>query len=88
MTNWQPRRSAEIMEQIVGDEILLLGNNGQTVHVLNATAYAIWQLCDGQHNQSGIEAGVRDQFELPAEHDLAQDVTQTLVLFSEKGLVS
>lgn len=88
MQNWQPRQSAEIVQQQIGKETLLLDGQGKTVHVLNATALVIWEGCDGNHTIPQIEARLRERFELPNQHTLSQDVADTLKQFRAKGLVN
>lgn len=83
-----PLRLAKIMQQTLDNETLLLDSQGDTVHVLNSTAFAIWELCDGKHTVEQMEAAIADQFELPSDHTLSQDIRQTLNLFLEKGLLA
>ena len=85
--NETPVQSADVRTQQLGQETLLLDRQGATVHVLNPTAYAIWQRCDGRHTPADIANRLRDQFAISAEHDPLQDVTQTLALLRRKGLL-
>lgn len=88
MCEWQPRQSAEITQQQIGNETLLLDGQGKTVHVLNATALTIWECCDGNHTIPQIEAALREQFAVSAETPLTKDIDDALSQFHKKGLVT
>lgn len=88
MHGWQPKQSAEIQQQQIGNEILLLDGKGKTVHVLNATAFTIWECCDGSNTVTQIEAALREQFEISAGTTLTKDVTATLDALRQKQLIS
>lgn len=81
-------RVGAITQQTIGNETLLLDSTGGAVHVLNATALVIWQLCDGKHTPSAIVSALHAQFDLQGVDTVAEDVKQTLTLFSDKGLLS
>ena len=81
-------RVGAITQQTIGDETLLLDAKGGEVHVLNATALIIWQLCDGEHTLEMMASALRDQFALQGVDTVEQDVGQTLKLFSDKGLLN
>ncbi len=85
--NWQPKQSPKITRQQIGNETILLDGKGKAVHILNTTADVIWQCCDGNHTVAQIEAVLREQFDVSAETALTKDVTDTLILLQEKGLL-
>lgn len=85
--SWQPRQSADFTQQQIADETLLVDADGKAVHVLNPTAFAIWQRCDGQHTPADIAAALREAFAVSDNTDLAADVQQTLALLREKNLI-
>jgi hypothetical protein len=43
----RPVRAAAVREYPLGDEVLLFAEGRQVVHALNASAWAVWDLCDG-----------------------------------------
>lgn len=67
---------------------MLLDAKGGAVHVLNATALVIWQLCDGEHTQNEMVSSLREQFDLQGVDTVESDVSQTLKLLADKGLLS
>ena len=87
-----PTRRANLAVERVGRDLLVYtaGDpaHGGAVHTLNATAALIWDLCDGAHSPSDIEAAVRRSFQIPADRDLASDVAAILASLSEKGLLA
>ena len=87
MNNWKPVRVGTITQQTIGNETLLLDSSGGAVHVLNATALVIWQLCDGEHTPNAMVSALHTQFDLQGVDTVAEDVNQTLRLFSDKGLL-
>lgn len=88
MNNWKPTRLGAITQQTIGNETMLLDAKGGAVHVLNTTALVIWQLCDGEHTEREIVSALRDQFDLQGVDTIEGDVSQTLRLLADKGLLS
>jgi hypothetical protein len=82
-----PRRKPEIHAQELGEELLLLGADGNAVHVLNPTARWIWERCDGRQSAAEIAQALRASFVIEAEHDVLADVERTLGAFAAKGLL-
>ena len=76
----------EIMEREVGKEHMLYDALGKVVHVLNETAFFVWQRCDGKHTTQDI---VREVCSLSgtAEDLVRGDVEQCMATFREKGLL-
>lgn len=82
------RRHPDVTVKELGNETLLYAPGGQAIHVLNATAYLIWQLCDGKHTLEEMEQALREAFAVPDSHDVRQDVEQTLAELARKGLIA
>jgi len=82
----KPVARDDVTVQVMGDEVMLYDNAGEKIHVLNHSAYAIWELCDGSHTVEDIGAELRDQY-----HDAGKDVVDDIRLiiddFIKKGLV-
>jgi len=88
MSSEKPRRRSDLLEKPLGDETLLYDADGGMIHVLNATAQAIWSLCDGEHTPAEITQVLASRFDLNDQPiDLAGDVQETLTIFSRKGLL-
>ena len=74
--------------QAAGDETLLYDPIGDTVHVLNSTALAVWALCDGQHTRAGIEGAFRARSAGTEGLDLSGSVQTTLARLNAEGLLA
>jgi hypothetical protein len=83
----KPIRRSGITVKNLGHETLLYSAEGEAIHVLNATAQLIWELCDGKHTVTDIEQSLRTSFSVPAEQDVMADVRRTLETFNDKGLL-
>jgi hypothetical protein len=87
METVKPTRKAGIVIQDIGGETMLYSSDDKAVHVLNATAQLIWELCDGDHSLAEMEQAIRSQFAVPAEAQVLKDVERTLSIFASKGLL-
>lgn len=89
MQEIKPIRQPEVLCQEMGDEVVLYPLDGEAVHVLNRTALAILELCDGEHSYAQIEQAIRLRFVIrDPQADIAADVSNALQQLLEKGLVT
>ncbi len=82
-----PSRRADVVAQRAGKETLLYDPVADTVHVLNATAWAIWEFCDGEHSLDEVEMRLRARFAAPSEQDVKGDIAMVLAVFAQNGLI-
>jgi hypothetical protein len=82
-----PNKRPDILENETGKETILYSYTDEAIHVLNATARLIWDLCDGEHSFETIERALRDRFSVPAGQDVGADVLRTIEIFAQKGLL-
>jgi hypothetical protein len=59
----------------------------ENVHFLNATAMAIWVLCDGETSADEMIGAICELSGLPREV-VSEDVQRTLLRFVEAGILS
>ncbi len=83
---WRPRRRAEASGVELDDNVAVYDEVGQLLILLNRTAAAVWERCDGH---TTAEEMTRD---LSSAHDadpalVAEDVRRTLGKLAELGLV-
>ena len=71
-----------------GQESLLYDPATDSVHVLNATARTIWDLCDGRHTAAGIEAALHARFARTEGQDVVGDLSAIIGLFEAEGLIA
>ena len=55
----------------IGDDIVVIKDDGLSTHVLNKTAAFIWERCDGQFGVDGIVAQLLERFDVSAEEACA-----------------
>ena len=71
----------------VGGDLVLYDPANQDVHVLNASAARVFQLCDGSHAPEDIAKALVESFD-GVEYDQAcEDVETTLHVLETKHLV-
>ncbi len=80
-------RNENIIWRKIGDEIVLLKNDGLAVHVLNKTAAHIWEKCDGKSDIDTIAASLCDRFEVTAD-EARGDILDTVQKLEGMGLVT
>jgi hypothetical protein len=83
----RPVRASEVREYPLGDEVLLFAQGRQVVHTLNASAWAVWDLCDGSHSISDIAADL-GRLVGRSPDSLLPDVVRTVDELGRLGLVN
>lgn len=81
----RPRRKA-LQEHALLDEMLLYAPSQEAAFSLNASAKAIWELCDGQRTLTEICRELGGRFHCPGNQLLA-DVRNTLLQLQKLGLL-
>lgn len=69
------------------DEIAVYDREGGRIHLMNDTALAIWDLCDGETTADEMVAAICELFHMHRDV-VSEDVTRTLQEFDQAGLVS
>ncbi len=82
-----PSRRADVVTQRAGKETLLYDPAADAVHVLNPTAWAVWELCDGRHTPTDIATRLRNVFADASGWDVTADVLAVLATFEQNGLI-
>lgn len=83
----KPQAVPHIAEQPLGQEVLLYNVAGEVIHILNQSAYHIWQHCDGRHTAADIAAALRQTFDIPPGYDLDGDIREALQALAHKQLL-
>ena len=76
-----------MIAQPAGAETLLYDPVADAVHVLNATALAVWELCDGRHTAAGMTTHLVMHFAATAGHDVSADVQAILARLHQENLI-
>ena len=87
LEDYRPQGRADIVRRGTSNETLLYDPRADAVHVLNATALAVWDLCDGKHTTQEIEGALRQRFAVQGDSDIAGDVGRILDRFRREQLV-
>jgi hypothetical protein len=82
----KPNQSADLEVRTAGDELLVHDVKNGTVHVLNASAGKILQLCDGTRTVEEITVAVANTFLTDTER-VRPDVDASLAEFKGLGLL-
>jgi RecG-like helicase len=83
----KPKKREDIESQVLGDEIMLYDSVNEKIHVLNHTAYFIWQLCDGNHSLQDINKSMNSHFPEKSNLVILNDLKQTINDFCHKKLL-
>jgi pyrroloquinoline quinone biosynthesis protein D len=83
----KPRRREDLWLRTVEAESSIFDPQTEHVHLLNETALAIWQICDGQTTAREMVDAICELSGL-AEEVVAEDVLRTLRQFTKLGLIT
>ena len=83
----RPARRDGVWVRRSGDENALFDPTSSAVHLLNETALAIWELCDGQTDPEEMVAAIVELSGLDPTA-VEQDVERILTEFGDAGLVT
>lgn len=83
----RPRRVGTVRAFPLGEaEMMLMHDGRQVIHTLNASAWAIWDLCDGEHSVGEITRILAADVERAAA-ELEGDVRGTIARLGSLGLL-
>ncbi len=84
----RPKAREDVVFRSLADEWVLYDPVSQDLHVLNATAAAIWACCDGTLDARGIAREITSHLEgAPSPGAVIEDVVRTLARFRGDGLL-
>jgi hypothetical protein len=72
---WLPQaRQDGLLEEMVGEELLLYDQDSHTAHCLSPIAACVWRHCDGEHDLTGLAelAGASERLVADALHELRE----------------
>jgi hypothetical protein len=82
-----PQQRGELVQSATSDGWTVYEPKTDSLHVLNDSARAIWELCDGKTSPSEMAHAISELTGLELER-AQSDVTETLQRLSELNLVS
>jgi PqqD family protein of HPr-rel-A system len=82
----KPIRRPGVWLRQAGDENAVYDPLNESLHLLNDTALAIWELCDGQTQPDEMVKAICELFGTPVEV-VTEDVNRILLDFERAGIV-
>jgi hypothetical protein len=79
-------QTTDVISRRVGDEIVLIKDDGQATHVLNKTAAAIWELCNGEYNLDEIADRLCERFDVSFK-EIRADIEEIIDRLMEVGVL-
>lgn len=83
----RPCRRPHIEERQAGEHLILYDPVGGRLHDLNATAAAVWRMCDGSVPATVIASRLGEEFDVGHDHNPQEDVRALLREFLQAGLI-
>lgn len=80
-------QAEDVIWRRIGDEIVVIKDNGLATHVLNKTAAFIWEMCDGGCGIGEIATHLCERFDVPFEEALA-DVREIVGKLTQVGIMN
>ena len=79
-------QAKDIIWRKIGDEIVVIKDDGLSVHVLNKTAAHIWEMCNGDSAVDKIANSLCERFDVSFD-EASADVKDTIVKLKEVDLL-
>jgi hypothetical protein len=79
-------RAKDVVCRRIDDDIVVIKEDGLSLHVLNKTAAIIWDMCDGKSRIDDITARLCERFEISFK-EAREDVRKTLRVLTEMGII-
>ena len=88
-TKWpeRPKTRSGLVTQAIGNEVMVYDGRLDKVHILNPTALAIWECCDGGHDVDQLHGELKKRFNVAEDRDLLSDIHSVLERFVKEDLI-
>jgi len=83
----KPARKSDVWLRQSDTENLVYDPSSEAVHMLNATAMAIWVLCDGETDPEEMVEAICELSGLPRDI-VIEDVRRIILQFDEAGILT
>jgi PqqD family protein of HPr-rel-A system len=87
MNDRGPRRRHGVVKRTLEDECLLYDETRGRIHVLNAVAAEVWEMCDGTHSLEAMADAVRAGYDVPGDVDVVDDIRSVLATLARLDLL-
>lgn len=82
-----PTRRGTVWQHSKNDEVAVYESESDRVHMLNPSAMAIWELCDGNTSPEEMATAISELTSIGIA-DALTDVRQTLETLKDLGLIT
>jgi hypothetical protein len=79
-------KAEDVIWRQIGDDVVVIKDNGLATHVFNKTAGYIWELSDGTRGVDNIAAKIYERFEVTPEQAKA-DVEEAVNHLIKAGIL-
>ncbi len=83
-----PVRRDGVLSRQIGDESVLYDSEKDSVHIINAMAEFVWNMCDGSNSLDEIERHLNDTHTIPEEATVREDLESIIQSFVDLGVLS
>jgi hypothetical protein len=87
MTAGRVVQAEDVIWRRIGDEVVVIKDDGLATHVLNKTAAMIWEMCDGNCGIDEITARLCERFDVSLE-EAGADVREIIEKLVEIGIMN
>lgn len=87
MITSKPLRKDTVLSRQIGDEFMLFDSRNSTVHVINATAGLVWNICDGTNSIDDIKKIVYENYNISVDNDVERDIEDIINHFGELEVI-
>ena len=79
-------QAEDIIWRRIGDDVVIIKDDGLATHVLNKTAAYIWELCDGKRGIEEIAASLCERYDVSPKEACA-DTKETIENLTKAGII-
>jgi hypothetical protein len=79
-------QAEDVIWRRIGDDTVVIKDDGLATHVLNKTAAIIWEMCDGKRSIDEITAHLCERFDVSLEEAHA-DVNETIEALTKAAII-
>lgn len=79
-------QAENIIWRRIGDDVVVIKDDGLATHILNKTAAYIWELCDGKRGIDEIAANLCERYDVSPE-EARTDTRETIENLTKAGII-
>jgi hypothetical protein len=79
-------QSKDAIWRRIGDDIVVINDDGRSTHVLNKTAAFIWEMCDGKYDIDEITSKICERFDVSFK-EAQTDVSDTIKVLTNVNIM-